>query len=82
MASYSVRTKLSPEVALERVIHTFGPEGLGLTLSQQTEAYVVLEGGGGHVAAVVRPTDDQRTEVDIETREWDYHVQRFIGKIG
>jgi hypothetical protein len=81
MARYSVETKLSPEEAIERARAYFGEGGLGLELIEQEEpCCVYFEGGGGHVVVTACPKD--KTEVELETREWDYHVKRFMREIG
>ena len=36
--------------------------------------------GGGHV--FVTANEGPKTEVDIETRGWDYQVKQFMGRIG
>ncbi|MBC7235652.1 MAG: hypothetical protein H5T69_07400 [Chloroflexi bacterium] len=82
MASYGVRTKMKPEKVLKRAAAFFGPSGLGLQVIQQTEEYVLLQGGGGHVAVGALPVEDEGSAVEIETREWDYQVRRFISQIG
>lgn len=40
---------------------------------------VCFEGGGGHVTVVA--CENEETEIEIETREWDYQVKKFLGKI-
>jgi hypothetical protein len=77
MALYSVETKLSPEKALEKAIAYFGEGGLGLELTEQNSCCVFFEGGGGHVSVTV-VEGERKTTVELETREWDYHVKRFM----
>ncbi|MDY7041222.1 MAG: hypothetical protein SVX38_10200 [Chloroflexota bacterium] len=80
MARYSVETKLSSEKAIEEVITYFGEEGLGLERREQNPCCVYFVGGGGHVSVTVG-TGEKKTTVELETREWDYHVKRFMRKI-
>jgi hypothetical protein len=47
---YQVTTPLTPREALEQALADFGPGGLGLQLTSQTNLSVVLQGGGGHIA--------------------------------
>ncbi|MFP4343973.1 MAG: hypothetical protein ACLFU8_04690 [Anaerolineales bacterium] len=77
---YSIETDLSPSEALERLETYFGEQGLGLTLQQESACCMRLEGGGGHVQATVVQQDDQ-TVIDLETREWDYHVRQFMVEV-
>ena len=80
MALYSVRTNKSPEQVIERAKDYFGEDGLGLELSGENPCCVTLEGGGGHVS-VTASEGENKTEVELETREWDYHVKKFMGQI-
>jgi hypothetical protein len=81
MARYSVETKLKPEEAMERATAYFGEGGLGLEVSEQNPCCVYFVGGGGHVSVTVGP-GEKKTTVELETREWDYHVKQFMRKIG
>jgi len=58
------------------------PAGLGLTLHQRSEEFVAFQGGGGYVTVTAtRTAEDDRTTVDLESREWDYPVRQFLGEI-
>ena len=60
----------------------FGPDGVGLTVKSQDATSVHLEGGGGYV--VVRANmqaNSPLTAVELESREWDYHVKQFLNEI-
>jgi hypothetical protein len=39
---------------------------------------VYLVGGGGHVQVMALPHEGEKTDVDIQTREWDYDVKQFL----
>jgi hypothetical protein len=80
MARYSVETKLSVEKAVQRAAAYFGPEGLGLAVIEHDPCCVYLEGGGGHVR-VTASAGEKTTTLDLETREWDYHVRRFMREV-
>jgi hypothetical protein len=73
-------TKLSPEEVIKRAKAYFGQGGLGLDIVEENPCCVYLEGGGGHV--YVTSSTGEKTNVELETREWDYHVQRFMQGIG
>jgi hypothetical protein len=81
MALYSVETKLSPEETIERAMAYFGEGGLGLEPTERNPCCVYFEGGGGHVL-VTAIAGEKKTTVELETREWDYHVKRFMREIG
>jgi hypothetical protein len=77
---YEVRTQLPAHEIIERAIVHFGPRGVGLQLTAQRHLTLVFQGGGGHVAMTIHPGTDE-IAVDLETREWDYPVRQFMGKI-
>lgn len=80
---YEVTTKLTPAETLQRAIGHFGPQGVGLEIADQNEACLIFQGGGGHVAVTACPMDDPRdkTRVELETREWDYAVRKFMAAV-
>ena len=80
MARYGVKTKLSSEKVIEKAIACFGEGGLGLDVVEQNPCCAYFEGGGGHVSITVSGGERQTT-VELETREWDYDVRRFMGEI-
>lgn len=82
MALYSVETRLSPERGIESALAYFGASGLGLELAEQDLCCVTFEGGGGHVTVTASAGEKKLTTVRLETREWDYHVKRFMREIG
>jgi hypothetical protein len=81
MAVYGVETKLSPEQVIERAAAYFGEGGLELEITEQDPCCITLTGGGGHVT-VTASAEEKMTNVRLETREWDYHVKRFMEEIG
>ena len=76
---YQVTTPLTPREALEQALTDFGPGGLGLQLTSQTNLSLVFLGGGGHIAVTAEP--GAPTTLDIETREWDYGVEQFMARV-
>jgi hypothetical protein len=76
---YQVTTSLTPREALEQALADFGPAGLGLHLTSQTNLSLVFQGGGGHIAVTAEP--GAQTTLEIETREWDYGVQQFMAHV-
>ena len=80
MLKLNVKTKRKPEEVVKEALKFFGPGGYGLKVTEQSDACVSLEGGGGGIT-VVACTDDKGTSVDLETREWDYQLKEFATKI-
>jgi hypothetical protein len=51
-------------------------------LEHQTPTTVYLVGGGGHVQVMAEPNkEEKKTEVDIQTQEWDYDVKQFLKEL-
>jgi hypothetical protein len=76
---YEVTTGLTPREALEQATAYFGRGGWGLQTITQTPHSLGFEGGGGHVAITVHP--GATTTLELETREWDVAVQRFMAQV-
>ena len=81
MARYSKQSQLEPDEVLRRAEDFFGNGGLGLQAVERSECCLSFEGGGGHVTITAARCEPNHTDVDLETREWDYHVKKFIQKI-
>jgi len=77
---YSFETKEKPEDVVERARDYFGADGLGLSVAEESPCCIVFEGAGGHVS-VTASDEGAGAEVKLETREWDYHVKKFMGQI-
>jgi hypothetical protein len=75
---YATESKLTISEVLDRAGEYFGEGGLGLEISSRDECCVAFAGGGGHVTVTV--TEGEKTSVDVETREWDYHVRKFMAE--
>ena len=73
-------SKLVSSKVIEKAVVFFGPGGLGLEVKERAECCARFEGGGGFVfvQAVER---DKGSDVDVESREWDYQVKEFLHKI-
>ena len=80
MGHYGVKTKLSPEEVIQKAKAYFG-EQMGLTIVDEGACCISFEGGGGFVEITVTQEDD-KTDVDLTTREWMFDVQQFMGIIG
>ena len=80
MLKIATKTKLSPEEAIKRAVKFFGSGGYGLNVVEQSTDCASFKrgGGGGQVTACV---EGKQTSVELESREWDFQVKEFIGKI-
>jgi hypothetical protein len=81
MARYSVGSNLRPEDIIEKAKEYFGEGGVGLSVTGRSACCVYLEGGGGHVS-VTASNGKEKTQVEIEVREWDYQARSFMNEIG
>jgi len=73
-------TALSAEGVVKRASDFFGTSGLGLEEKERNSCCITFEGGGGYVSITVAETGGTR-EVDVESREWDYQVNKFLETI-
>jgi len=73
-------TNKDPQTVLSEAAQFFGPEGVGLSLMQQNDEVVVLEGGGGYVAVNVSK-ENSHTAIDVQSREFTYDVRKFMEKV-
>lgn len=75
---YSGLTDVSGPDVITRAVETFGPAGHGLQLTGRDMLSARFESPVGHVALETSRTENARTEVIIETREFDREVEAFI----
>jgi hypothetical protein len=80
MIHITKETSHSADEVISRASDFFGPKGLGLEEKDRNECCINLEGGGGYVSVTV-VEEEGRRDVDIEAREWDYQVKRFLETI-
>lgn len=80
MPRYGVQSKLKPDEVITKAKEYFGKDGLGLSVTDRNPCCVYFEGGGGHVA-VTAAEGEQKTQVELETREWDYQVKHFMDQV-
>jgi len=80
MLTLNVQTKIKPEEVVKKAVQFFGPGGYKLKVLQHDANSAEFEGGGGGVR-VTAIAGDKKTSVDLETREWEYQVKEFAGKI-
>ena len=75
----SIATRLIPEQAIERAAAYFSGE-LGLQTAWRSPISARFEGGGGHVQLTAAPTSDG-SELELETREWEFQVRKFAADL-
>jgi hypothetical protein len=73
-------SKLNPQEVVEKAKAFFGPGGIGLEVIERGSRSVEFSGGGGFVLLKVSPIE-RGSDIEIQTREWDYDVKRFLGDL-
>ena len=73
------KTKLSQVEVIKKAIEYFNG-GYGLEVKSQSDNDADFEGGGGGVSVTTR-IEDNKTVVEVLSREWDYQVKEFLGSI-
>jgi len=73
-------TALSSEDVVKRASDFFGSKGLGLEEKERNSCCITFEGGGGYVSVTVGKAGNKR-DVDVESREWEYQVKKFLETI-
>ena len=80
MLTIGAKTKLKPSEVLKKAIDFFGPDGYKLVVTDKAADYAAFEGAGGGVSVSTK-VEGKQTSVELTSREWDYQVKEFIGKI-
>jgi hypothetical protein len=78
---YGATTDAPGPDVIARAVAMFGPGGLGLRMTGRDLLSARFENPAGHVALEASRTPEGRTEVTIETREYDREVQAFISHL-
>lgn len=76
---YSATARGSGREVLQRAVRFFGPDGLGLKVRANLVDSVHFDAPDGFVSITISGEDP--TRVELTTREYDHHVQRFIREI-
>ena len=76
MLNLEVKTKQKPEKVVQKIKKYFGEGGLALELKSDMAQCLNFEGAGGYVNAFLC-TEEFKTRLVLETREWEYHVKKF-----
>jgi len=74
------QTRLKPAAIIDRASDYFGEGGEGLEEKERSLCCISFEGAGGYVAVTVADEDNHRL-IDVETREFEYQVKRFLERL-
>lgn len=77
MIRIAKKTRLNAEEIIDRAVEFFGEKGEQLDRRDRGRCCINFEGGGGYVAISIVEESKRRT-VDVETREYEYQVKRFL----
>jgi hypothetical protein len=77
MIRISKTSRISADQIIARAARFFGKDGEGLAETERGACCIYLTGAGGHVMVQVSEQNNQRT-VDIESREFEYQVKKFL----
>jgi hypothetical protein len=82
MAVYSKESKHSAQQVIDKAVKFFTSKPLHLKSQEIKDGCpcASFEGGGGFVN-VTASDKGKGSEVNLETREWDYWVQHFLEEI-
>jgi len=80
MLRIAAKTKVSPQEAIKLAIGYFGPNGLKMTINEQTPEYAFFVQGDGNVE-VYANVQDNVTAVEFVSREYEAQVKQFIEKV-
>ena len=77
MIRISKNTRLNRDKIFAKAEEFFGEKGECLVETDRTPCCISFSGGGGYVAITVVEAQ-QKSSVDVETREFDYQAKRFL----
>jgi hypothetical protein len=80
MKQLAKQSALNPDEVLVAAATYFGPDGLGLKITDRADGCITFEGGGGFVWVRACPNPSGST-VDVDTREWDQPATHFLKEI-
>ena len=80
MIRMAKQTRLKPDDIIVRAVEFFGEKGEQLKERERNRCCVYFEGVGGYVMISIAEENKKRT-LDIETREYEYQVKRFLKTI-
>jgi hypothetical protein len=78
MIRISKNFQLKSNEIIAKASRYFGKDGEGLDETERGPCCVSFSGAGGFVTVMVCEKDNKR-EVEVETREFEYQAKRFLG---
>lgn len=81
MVVYEKKTKKGRDTIIDTAEKFFGPDGLGLDMTDKQSCCVSFEGGGGYVNVAITDEGEKETTCEIESREWDHPAKRFVSSL-
>jgi hypothetical protein len=80
MINLGKETRLKSDQVIEKAVAFFGPEGEGLQVEDRGAGCARFVGGGGFVF-VSACDGEKRTQVDIESMEWEIQAKQFVASL-
>ena len=80
MLRISKQSRLNTDEILAKASGYFGKGGEGLDETERGGCCISFSGASGYVTVTVCEQTNQR-EVDVETREFEYQVKKFLGLV-
>ena len=77
MLRISMQSQLNTDEILSTASRYFGKGGEGLDETERGPCCISFSGGGGYVTVTVCEQDNKR-EVVVETREFEYQAKQFL----
>ncbi len=78
MLRISMQSQLNTDEILSTASRYFGKGGEGLDETERGPCCISFSGAGGYVTVTVSEQDNKR-EVVVETREFEYQARQFLG---
>ena len=75
------RTKQTPQEILAKATAFFGPGGIGLNIIPRGPHTLEFTGSGNDFVLVQAEPLENGTDIDVQTREWDYDVKCFLSEL-
>jgi hypothetical protein len=80
MMKIAKRTGLAPREVIERASMFFGKGGQGLEEKERNPCCITFEGAGGYISVSINNEEKHRM-VNVETREFEYQAEQFLGRL-
>ena len=79
MIKIGKKSKLKSEEIIAKSVRFFGPNGVGLRVVDEERCCARFEGGGGFISVRVSEVEgNEERDVNVQGREYDYQIRRFM----